>query len=442
MIALICAVINVTVKFRYLHFIRNMASKDMYLYDVCFVGAGMIGSAAARHATLIAPGSKFCLVGPKEPKDKNQCVHGIFGAHYDEGRITRSTALDPVSAKLSKRSVARYRELEHRTGVPFFSEVGVAIIANQDDQYLEKSVENANFEKENFLFVRKDELTKKYSFMSIKENEIAVLQTKKAGHVSARAQIVAQQTAAHLQGCDIIDDVVDQVTETNQSDGSKCMKAITAKGQVIYARRVLLTTGAFTGFRDLLPHGKELDVALITQTVAFAELTNEDARRLRNMPCVTLKRNNTDNRIDAYILPPIKYPNGKYYLKIGHGADFERELHTAAEVADWYKTEGDKSACQPLLELLFDLVKDVKPVSTKTDCCVTTNTPTGQLYCDMVTPTLGITTGGCGVAARSADEIGRMAARMIIAGCWDHDLPRDNFRVRFKMKQTTTNCSK
>ncbi|XP_077999505.1 uncharacterized protein LOC144452309 [Glandiceps talaboti] len=415
-----------------------MTSKEAYIHDICIVGAGLMGSAAARHATLITPDSKICLVGPKEPKEKSQYSHGIYGAHYDEGRITGSTEPNPIWVKLIQRSIARYRELEQRTGVSFFSEVGVALITQPDDPYMKKCVESAKMGNKKLLFLKKDESTNPYSFMSIKENDVGFVEMKEAGHVSPRAQILAQQTAAHLQGCDIIDDVVDQVTETNHSDGSRCMKVTTAKGQVIYARRVLLTTGAFTGFRDLLPHGKELDVALITQTVAFAELTNEDARRLRNMPCVTLKRNNTDNRIDAYILPPIKYPDGKYYLKIGHGADFERELHTAAEVADWYKTEGDKSACQPLLELLFDLVKDVKPVSTKTECCVTTNTPTGQLYCDMVTPTLGITTGGNGTAACCADEIGRMAARMIIAGCWDHDLPRDSFRVRFKMKQMTT----
>ena len=37
------------------------------LYDVCVVGAGMIGSAAARHVSK-SPGLKVCLIGPKEPE--------------------------------------------------------------------------------------------------------------------------------------------------------------------------------------------------------------------------------------------------------------------------------------------------------------------------------------------------------------------------------------
>ncbi|XP_077989363.1 N-methyl-L-tryptophan oxidase-like [Glandiceps talaboti] len=410
-----------------------MEGHNINYYDICIVGAGMIGSAAARHVTLISPSLKVCLIGPKEPKERHGVHHGIFGAHYDEGRITRSLDPDPIWAELGQRSIARYRDLEQRTGVQFFREVGQMSVSAKGDAYIENVKRNTQTMKLEASVLDKEGVQNIYPFLSINPDDEAVLQSKDAGHVSPRAQIVAQQTAAHLQGCDIIDDVVDQVTETNQSDGSKCMKAITAKGQVILAGRILLTTGAFTGFRNLLPKGKELDVTLLTQTVALIEVTSDDAKRLKDMPCLIVKHNE-GTKYDGYILPPIKYPNGKYYLKVGHGNDFERELHTAAEVADWYKTDGDKFVHQPLLDKIFHFVKGVQAVSTHGDCCVTTHTPTDQIYCDMITPTLGITTGGNGYAAKSADEIGRMAARMIIAGCWDHDLPRDNFRVRFKVK--------
>lgn len=36
------------------------------LYDLCILGAGMFGSAAARHASA-TEGIKVCLIGPKEP---------------------------------------------------------------------------------------------------------------------------------------------------------------------------------------------------------------------------------------------------------------------------------------------------------------------------------------------------------------------------------------
>ena len=39
---------------------------DGAIYDLCIVGAGMFGSAAARHASANV-GVKVCLVGPDEP---------------------------------------------------------------------------------------------------------------------------------------------------------------------------------------------------------------------------------------------------------------------------------------------------------------------------------------------------------------------------------------
>ena len=49
-------------------------------------------------------------------QDIQECNHGIFGSHYDEGRITRSLDPDPIWAEIGQRSIARYRELEQRTG--------------------------------------------------------------------------------------------------------------------------------------------------------------------------------------------------------------------------------------------------------------------------------------------------------------------------------------
>ena len=44
------------------------------MYDLCIVGAGLIGSAAARHASQIH-GKKICVIGPTEPQ---VCEHYIW----------------------------------------------------------------------------------------------------------------------------------------------------------------------------------------------------------------------------------------------------------------------------------------------------------------------------------------------------------------------------
>ena len=45
-----------------------MTTKQQDQYDVCVVGAGLIGSAAARHLVEENPDLKVALIGPGEPQ--------------------------------------------------------------------------------------------------------------------------------------------------------------------------------------------------------------------------------------------------------------------------------------------------------------------------------------------------------------------------------------
>lgn len=84
------------------------------------------------------------------------------------------------------------------------------------------------------------------------------------------------------------------------------------------------------------------------------------------------------------------------------------------------------------------LLTGFHPKSLKTITCITTETPTGQYYCDLITPTIGVASGGNGGGAMVADEIGRTAAKMILKGAWDSDLPQDEFRVRWRTREGAT----
>ena len=57
------------------------------------------------------------------------------------------------------------------------------------------------------------------------------------------------------------------------------------------------------------------------------------------------------------------------------------------------------------------MISDTMFRDYKFDYCVIGVTPTGQLYIDTVAPGLGVALGGCGYAAKSSDEAGRIAAR-------------------------------
>lgn len=69
-------------------------------------------------------GAEVLLIGPQEPADKRR-HRGVFGSHYDEGRITRSLDPRPFWSRASRASIARYAQIEAVAGIRFFTDVGI-----------------------------------------------------------------------------------------------------------------------------------------------------------------------------------------------------------------------------------------------------------------------------------------------------------------------------
>ena len=75
------------------------------------------------------------------------------------------------------------------------------------------------------------------------------------------------------------------------------------------------------------------------------------------------------------------------------------------------------------------LISDVYIEKWKHESCVVVETPTELPYIDVVHSQLGVALGMNGVAAKSCDEIGRMASSMVLTG-WDSDILQHNFALR------------
>jgi sarcosine oxidase len=62
---------------------------------------------------------------------------------------------------------------------------------------------------------------------------------------------------------------------------------------------------------------------------------------------------------------------------------------------------------------------------------VTTYTPTGRPFIDQLIPgRLFVAAGGCGAAAKSSDEIGRLAAELVEQESWSEaELPASLFEA-------------
>ncbi len=376
-------------------------------FEYAVVGRGLTGAAAARHLAEQVAG--VVLIGPDEPVDR--ATHdGVFASHYDEGRITRTIDPDETWARLANRSIARYRDIEARSGVQFFSERGCLIsgLASGRSQRYMADIRDAAA-RLGVAYQRLDDagLDAVFPYFSFPSGSDAVFEAKGAGHVSPRNLVAAQTRLASLAGATVLRE---RVATIRPSPGSADI--VLADGSSVRAAKVLVAAGGFTNQRGLLP--EPLDLKVYGRTVTFFEVDAAEASRLEKMPSLIFEPE--DIMLGIYMLPPIRYPNGRFYLKIG-GDTVDIPLETEADVRAWFKTTGDADARAHLIRNMSGLVPDLVVRGIHTESCVTSYTPTGYPAIGWTSaPSIAVMAGGCGAAAKSSDEIGRLGAELLLHG--------------------------
>jgi sarcosine oxidase len=391
-------------------------------YEYIVVGKGLMGVAAARHLSAHSP--SVALIGPDEPPDR--AAHtGVFGSHYDEGRITRILDPDRIWALLAQRSIARYRDVEKHSGIPYYHEVGHLAVGPRPagaEDYVARLHAVAQELGVVYETYEPAALRERFPALAFAGGCVGLYQPHTAGHVSPRAQVRAQTAMAAQQGAAVIRETVHAVRQINGS-----VEVSTEEGHTYHGTRVLVSTGGFSNTKQLLP--RPLDMTVYARTIVLAELDQAQVECLQDMPSIIYRPEAEAER--CYILPPIRYPDGKYYVKIG-GGQLSRALCSFEELVAWFRSPGDAQEARQLTDLLCKIIPQLRPVSLHTESCVTSYTRTGYPYADMLEGgRVGVLTGGNGSAAKSADEIGHMGAEMMQAGQWAYDLDAAPFRAHF-----------
>jgi sarcosine oxidase len=80
--------------------------------------------------------------------------------------------------------------------------------------------------------------------------------------------------------------------------------------------------------------------------------------------------------------------------------------------------------------VLQDVMRGLQVVRWASKPCMNTYTLHDHPYIAELEEGLFVCTGGCGSAAKSSDEIGRMGAMLVLEGKWTSDLPAEQFEVR------------
>lgn len=386
------------------------------------VGRGMMGAAAARYLAL--QGEGVAVIGPDEPTDWNN-HDGVFASHYDEARITRTIDSDPIWARLANRSIARYGEIAAESGIDFYSEVGCLIVGPKrggQDPYVGQ-VEAAARQLGVAVEMLSDAALKsRFRYFDFGSDCEGVYEEKNAGYVNPRRLVEAQSLLAEKAGARVIRRTAVSVRE----EGGLAI-VTTDDGAVYTAERVLVAAGGFSINENLVP--RPLDLKVYGRTVAFFEIPDEDLAAYSGMPSLIHQPDDPTDHI--YLLPPVRYPDGKTYLKIGGDPD-DLQLETEPEIRAWFRRGGRLTTRDHLRRIISDLVPTLADAPLSMAACVTSFTPENYPAIGFASDHIAVLTGGCGAAAKSSDEIGRLGAEFIQHGRIIDEAYGDVFRPVFR----------
>lgn len=205
-------------------------------------------------------------------------------------------------------------------GINIFNEVGYVLISAESfiKELLPKCPKTTK------CFIGEELPRALPSFKPLDDGIAAIYDSCNAGYINPRSYIAANKLLASQNGCEMIEDVVSEVRASDDTDNDdeldeaerlsnsrRHLIARTKSGRLIRARRVLLCPGAFVNFENLLPNGTEIDISTNSETAVLVEVQHEDVERLSSLPCWGFKMKDRRDARNSYILPAIKYPDGK-----------------------------------------------------------------------------------------------------------------------------------
>lgn len=407
----------------------NLAS-----YEVAVIGLGLIGSAACRHLSLRF-GNSVVGIGPPEPRDW-EAHTGVFASHYDEARLTRIVDRDDVWSKLAARSISSYRAVEEESGIKFHHPVGSLRVTPFYKQQGDSLVTAYDTGRRNGAAVELlesgDELKKRFPYFWFEDSHAGVMEEGGAGYVNPRAMVKAQLAVAAKHGAHVVTETVVKV-----QPGENGVSIVTDSGLVLTATKVLLCTDAYTN--TLLSSCDSVALTTNLVSVLLAEVDMEEVEKLKEMPSIIWRLDNHPFFHSIYACPPVRYPDGRMFIKIG-GTEWEPYSKSSPEdFVEWFhNTEGRPIETNALHETILQLLPETSFRSFSRKPCIVTYTAHNYPYIAAVDGNKSaseaqvfVCTGGCGAAAKSSDEIGRIGALLVAHRAWNYDLDQNLFKPVF-----------
>jgi sarcosine oxidase len=126
-----------------------------------------------------------------------------------------------------------------------------------------------------------------------------------------------------------------------------------------------------------------------------------------SMRCIGPKGEN------PYILPPITYPDGNTWLKLG-GDPVDIVLKGDADIKRWFQSGGSISVADRLQEMILDRIRDFKFEERRVVPCMTSFGETGLPSIGPLSERVAVAAGCYGKSAKCSDELGRLGGMALL----------------------------
>ncbi|MEM7800921.1 MAG: FAD-binding oxidoreductase [Chloroflexota bacterium] len=388
-----------------------------YITDYLVIGKGLFGSAAAYHLSKLD--AEVLLVGSDEPA--NWSTHtGVFASHYDEGRIVSQSAPDEDLAFLDRASIAAYDGITRESGISFFVSTG-RLTAQPEDQPVVYPYLAPN-DTACHRFARK-ELEDQYPFR-IPFDYSVVYEDPPSGHLNPRAMVRAQIVAAQKRGIEVISGLVTEILNRNSYIETRLKS-----GETIHSQKVLIATGAFANCFGLL--GEKLAIRAENLTTILCEVSEETAVALRSLPPLNYRQFNHP-LIHTSVLPPVPYPDGRYFIKLSLTTIADRLLPNFEAMSTWFCRSQAFPYLAETKALMLKMLPSIEILSWHIKPCIAAYTPSQKPMIDvLVDGRIYVAVGGNAGSAHPSHAIGKLAADLLHHNRWRSELDHKPFQLQY-----------
>ena len=377
------------------------------VFESIVIGKGLIGSAAARY--LSQSHNNVAVLGPDEARDPEKAV--VFSSHYDEARIQRVIGADPVWTLLNLQSAEQYPFLQKESNINFHSGVGCLYVnPTGNDTYLEQiEAQAGQFGVSYQLFTHVQAIYESFPHFNFPEPSKSIFESSPSGYINPRLLIKAQLSLFKKNKGVIIDDVAIEII-----DRENYIQITTLNGKTYKAKKVLLAPGAFINSFNLIR--KKLTLRLKSETTIWANVGAEEAQRLSGLPSLLYEIELPEYR-NLYLIQPVRYPDGKYYLKMGCNLPGDLYFDNLKEIQNWFRRGNSDANMKDLRDALMAIMNGLKVKSFFTKRCIVAFTKHGKPYIGPLNDNgLFVAAGGNGYSAMCSDALGRIASHLLTEG--------------------------